>query len=103
MRKQYVVFQVEEFRKRYTSSTRTHLKKNGYCAESFDEGFAISGELILTTPDDETPDFTDCFLVTVEPISAPEGTKDKWTALKEIIDGKVAEDNGASVVRRKFR
>ena len=84
MKKFYSLFQVEEWRKKYGDSTDTHLK-------SWDHNYGadrISGDIVLTTPDAETPEKGgQLFLVTIEPMLV------SWPVLEPIDQEKLQGKN----------
>lgn len=103
--KQYSIFSVEEWRKKYLDRTETHLKSWGfnYGADP------IHGEVILSTPDDQVPERNQLFLVTVEPIDGESlklvgnDTYEVMTKFFKERREKDAQANSGMKIGRKFR
>ena len=107
MKKFYSIFEIEEWRKKYSDNTDTHLKSWGYNYYGADR---ISGTIELTTPDDQVPEKGQLFLVTIEPIDRDklkdsdgtvghDATKKFFKDLRE----KDAQQNSGIQTGRKFR
>ena len=103
MKKFYSLFQVEEWRKKNGHSTDTHLK-------SWDHNFGadrISGGIVLTTPDAETPEKGgQLFLVTIEPIDREKLQVEEYESSKAFFKALRDKDTNANSgisTGRKFR
>lgn len=96
--KKYSVMKIDEYRKRFDKSTQSILVPNGW------GNGEVSGQLVISTPDELTPNRDRPLLVTIETFDVPEGSHpSEW---QRIIDEriKVGEvQKGSSTHGRKFR
>lgn len=96
--KYYALFKQEEWRKRYSATTATHLVNAGYSSA----GDSINGEIVLGTKDADVPNER-WFVVSIEPVTLlPE--EHISDAEKRLIDERRSKDSQTTNnTGRKFR
>jgi hypothetical protein len=98
-KKRYALYSVVEFRKRSSTQTITILREPTYATTA-----NIMGGVTMLTEDDDTPDFGDVFLVTVEKL--PKLTNSgSWEPYDQIIKERQEKDAQVTPAPsgRKFR
>ncbi len=101
MSKVYTIFDIKKMEKTYKDGpTTVLLKPNGYVSHD-----GISGDLNLSMPDEQSPEWNTFYLVTVEQVQ-PEIINGHYSeGFHKLIEERKAKDAGAVVLKsgRKFR